>query len=190
MPWTGSTRKRATSSRCSSCLERVEVVPGDALEVGQERPEALRPFGAAVGRERAEREPVEALGRARGHGCRPAAARPSLSAASTASVPELVNSTCSMRGGIRFRSSRPSRPGRRLTPSCTEPGVSSSSVSISAWRIRGLLRPALNIPKPPFMSRKRRPSASKMYGPSARLQRRSYPIVRSILMNCGLIVCA
>ena len=44
-------------------LERVEVVPGDLVEVGKERPEALRPLGAAVGRERAESEAVEALAR-------------------------------------------------------------------------------------------------------------------------------
>jgi hypothetical protein len=39
--------------------------------------------------------------------------------------------------------------------------------------IRGLLRPALNIPKPPFISRNRRSSVSKMYAPAARLQTRS-----------------
>ena len=61
MPCTGSTRKSATSSRAQLALERVEVAERHLREAGQQRPEALGELGVAVRRERAEREPVEAV---------------------------------------------------------------------------------------------------------------------------------
>ena len=81
------------------------------------------------------------------------AARPSFSAASTASVPVLVNRQRSRRGGTRASSASASSPGSSVAPSCTDPGVSSSRNSASAARMRGLLRPTLTMPKPPSMSR-------------------------------------
>jgi hypothetical protein len=81
------------------------------------------------------------------------AARPSLSAASTASVPVLVKSTRSSRGGVRSIKASASNPGSAVIPIASIPGVSSSSASIRAARMRGLLRPTLYIPKPPSMSR-------------------------------------
>ena len=81
------------------------------------------------------------------------AARPSLIAASTASVPLFVNRQRSSRGGVRASSASASSPGSAVTPIASMPGVSSSSASMSAARMRGLLRPTLYIPKPPSMSR-------------------------------------
>ena len=51
------------------------------------------------------------------------AARPSLSAASIASVPVLVKSTRSRRGGVRASNASASRPGSAVTPSCTAPAA-------------------------------------------------------------------
>ncbi len=42
-------------------LERVEVAERHAVEAGQQRPEARRELGVPVRRERAERQPVEAV---------------------------------------------------------------------------------------------------------------------------------
>ena len=81
------------------------------------------------------------------------AARPSFSAASTASAPELVKRQRSIRPPARPISSSASRPGRSVVPIASIPGVSSESASTSAARMRGLLRPTLYIPKPPSMSR-------------------------------------
>ncbi len=53
--------KSATSSRDQLLLERVEVVPGNPLEPGQERAEAVGELGVRVRRQRPERQPVEAV---------------------------------------------------------------------------------------------------------------------------------
>ena len=134
-------------------LERVEVAERHPANPGRSGPKRLVnsafPF--------AEREPSVSPWKAcssettRG---RPVAARPSFSAASTASVPLLVKSTRSSRVAACARSSASARSGGSgEAPSCTPPGRSSSSASTSAARTRGLLRPTLNIPKPPSMSR-------------------------------------
>ena len=45
-------------------------------------------------------------------------------------MPVLVKSTRSSRAGVRASSASARSPGSAVTPSCTEPGVSSSSASI------------------------------------------------------------
>ena len=80
---------------------------------------------------------------------RPVAARPSLSAASTASAPELVNRTRASRAGVRLSSSSARSPGNSETPSCTDPGVSSSSVSIERRPDPGIVPPGVEHPEAP-----------------------------------------
>ena len=84
---------------------------------------------------------------------RPVAARPSLIAASTDSVPLFVNSALPIEAGARRTSSSASSGVTGETPICGAFGVCSSIASTSHSRTRGLLRPTLNMPKPPSQSR-------------------------------------
>ena len=85
--------------------------------------------------------------------CRRVAARPSLSAASTDSVPLFVKSALPIDAGARRTSSSARSGVTGEMPICGAFGVWSSIASTSQSRTRGLLRPTLNIPKPPSQSR-------------------------------------
>ena len=166
MPCTGSTRKSATSSRCSSCSSASRSPKGTRVEAGQQRAEALRrtrrsPFAESepsvspwkpCSAERTRERPVggaaelerrlDRLGSRAREEARARAARASARAAP-----------------------RPSRPGRRRDAELHGARACRARAPRRApARMRGLLRPTLNIPKPPSMSRKRWPSESQRYG--------------------------
>src|SRR3954454_748177 len=181
--------KSATSSDASSRSRASRSPHGTCENPGRSGPKRLVNSGVAVAESAPSVSPWKACA-AESTRERPVAARPSLIAASTDSAPELVKIAFSTLAGARRRSSSASSAGSTSTPSCVEPGRSSSKASTRAARTRGLFRPTLNMPKPPSTSRYRLPSESQRYWPSARAQRRSKPIVRRSRTNCGLIVCA
>src|SRR6266516_145806 len=189
LPCTGSTMKSATSSERSWASSAERACQGTFSKPGSSGPKRDVNSEAEVAESAPSVSPWKPCSSERTRG-RPVAARPSLIAASTDSAPELVNRTRSTLRGARRSSSSASSAGSASTPSCTDPGRSSSRASISAWRTPALLRPTLNIPKPPSRSRYWLSWSSQRYWPCARAQRRSKPIVRRRRTNCGLIVCA
>ena len=81
------------------------------------------------------------------------AARPSLIAASTDSVPLFVNRAFPIEAGARPTSSSASSGVTAEIPICGAFGVRRSIASTSQSRTRSLLRPTLNMPNPPSQSR-------------------------------------
>ena len=151
--------KSATSSRASSRSSAARSLNGTRATPGRYGPKrsvnAASPF--------TESEPSVSPWKAcstQTTRCRFVAARPSLIAASTDSVPLDVKSAFPIDAGARRTSSSASSGVTGEIPICGAFGVWRSIASISQSRTRGFERPTLNIPNPPSQSRYRSPAES------------------------------
>ena len=121
-------------------LERCEVVEGHQGDVGEERLEGRPGRGAAVHRERAEREAVEAV--LDGHDARPACGGPPDLDGRLDGLGAAVDEQDAIgRGGATRRSASASRPGRSDRPSCGRLGVSRASAPRGRGARRGCCAP-------------------------------------------------
>ena len=121
MPWIGSTRNTATSSPRSSTSSASRSPSRTCAKPGSSGPNRLVNSGFPF----AESDPSVSPWKpwsSETTRSRPVAARPSFTAASTASVPVLVKSTRASRSGVRASSASASSGGSGEAPSCTEPG--------------------------------------------------------------------
>ncbi len=152
LPWIGSIRKSATSSRRSSVSSASRSPNSTGSKPGRSSPNPSRNSGHPFAESDPNVSPWKPWFAKTTRGRR-VAALAYLSAASTASVPELVKTTRPRDDGSRSSSARASRPAYGETPSCGASGRSAASASASAARTAGFERPTLNIPNPPTRSR-------------------------------------
>ena len=120
--------KTATPSRASSASSAARSLNGTNETSGRSGPNRSRATALPFTESEPSVSPWKPFSTATTRGRR-VAARPSLIAASTASVPVLTKRTRSVRAGATATSASASSPGRSESPSCGRLGVSSSSSS-------------------------------------------------------------
>ncbi len=126
-------------------LQRVEVAERDRVAARQQRAEALAEDRVAVERQRPSVSPWNACSAYSTRGL-PVAARATLIAASTASVPVFAGTIAPTLPGARASSCSASTPLSSVTPSCGRLPVRAAITSSIAATASGWLRPIANTP--------------------------------------------
>ena len=145
MPWIGSTTNAATSPRASSRSSASRSPKPTGSQPGSSGPKPSRNSASPLSDSEPSVSPWKACSAYSTRG-RPVAARATLIAASTASVPVFAGTIAATLPGARASSCSASTPLSSVTPSCGRLPVRAAITCSTAAIASGWLRPIANTP--------------------------------------------